>query len=346
MAEEIRKIQRTGGSTFTVSLPKEWVSEMKLKPGDPLYIRTLDNASLVITPGPPRHEGDAGEAVIRISSKDDPHTIARRLISLYLIGYSVVRIVSGDGRITPAQRNVVKGCAKGKLVGVEIITDQPDEMVLKVLVRHPDLSVRDALRRMAMISSSMLRDAIAAVRALDRRLAAEVMAMDDEVDRFSMYVIRQLKAAVDDRRLIGEVGLRRPRDCLGYRLIVKSVERIGDHAAAIAENLGVISRPVDPELMRGMEQMGDFAMRTFNAAIGSLFNEDGGSAEDVILGAEKIGDVERRLVALMSTSARGAEHAALRLMLESLRRVVEYSCDIAEVVLNLTSEGLIAKREV
>ena len=63
---------------------------------------------------------------------------------------------------------------------------------------------------------------------LDRKMVQEVIAMDDEVDRFSLYTIRQLKAAVEDDNIIKEIGLKTRRDCLGYRLITKSVERTAD----------------------------------------------------------------------------------------------------------------------
>ncbi|MEM2912481.1 MAG: hypothetical protein QXM52_03785 [Candidatus Bathyarchaeia archaeon] len=34
-----------------------------------------------------------------------------------------------------------------------------------------------------------------------------------------------------------DIGLSQPRDCLGYRVIVKFVERIADHATKIVENV-------------------------------------------------------------------------------------------------------------
>lgn len=339
----MRKLQRTGGSTFTVSLPKEWVSELKLGPGDPVYIRQMDDASLLITSRP--GQGGAGEeTTIRVSPDDGPHKIARRLVSFYLIGYSTIRIAAERGKISPAQRRTIREFVKNKLVGAEMVVDLPEEIVVRVLIRYPDFSVKDAVRRMAMVSSSMVRDALRAVRELDRELAVGVVEMDDEVDRFGMYVIRQLKAAVEDRRLVREIGLSRPRDCLGYRLIVKSVERIGDHAVAIAKNLKNISRPVDRSLMHEIDRMGGFALETFGAAIESLFAGDGSSAEKILSAAEGIERTEQKIVLAITSTSSGAEHAALRLILESLRRVVEYSCDIAEVVLNLVAEeGLIRR---
>jgi len=96
----------------------------------------------------------------------------------------------------------------------------------------------------------MHEDAVQALRHLNRELAKEVIALDDEVDRFSLYVIRQLKAAVQNEGALKEIGLTYPRDCLGYRVIAKSVERIADHAVKIAENVISMRHQIDSTVYR------------------------------------------------------------------------------------------------
>ena len=45
-----RKLQVTGGSTFIVSLPKEWVRTNKLAQGDPVGIETMQSGQIQISP--------------------------------------------------------------------------------------------------------------------------------------------------------------------------------------------------------------------------------------------------------------------------------------------------------
>ena len=47
---ESRKVQKTGLSTLTVSLPKEWVSTINLKPGDQVDLEIMPDGSLSIGP--------------------------------------------------------------------------------------------------------------------------------------------------------------------------------------------------------------------------------------------------------------------------------------------------------
>ena len=47
---EVRKLQSTGGSTYTVSLPKPWVLEQQLKARDSLRVDWRPSGALRITP--------------------------------------------------------------------------------------------------------------------------------------------------------------------------------------------------------------------------------------------------------------------------------------------------------
>jgi phosphate uptake regulator len=104
-----------------------------------------------------------------------------------------------------------------KLVGAEIIADSKNEVSLQTLLSYNELSVENALRRMNIIAMSMHRDAMAAMAENDHELARTIIKTDDEVDRFSFYIIRQLKYAVGDNRVVKEIGLRTARDCLDRR---------------------------------------------------------------------------------------------------------------------------------
>ncbi|MEM3403795.1 MAG: hypothetical protein QXJ17_04610 [Nitrososphaeria archaeon] len=57
---------------------------------------------------------------------------------------------------------------------------------------------------------------------LPETLADGVIKTDDEVDRFNLYVVRQLKMTIQRERILQEIRLTSARDCLGYRLIVKA----------------------------------------------------------------------------------------------------------------------------
>ena len=339
-AEETRKIQLTGKSTYIVSLPKRWITEMKLKAGDGITVKRLEDSTLLIIPRPPTKPERVEEVRVRISPGDNLHAIARKIVSLYLIGYNVIQLLAEKGRISLTQKEIIKQFVRKKLMGTEITSDSPNEMTIQVLLSYPELSVAGALRRMSAIAASMWKDTLTALEKLDHELANEVIEMDDEVDRFSMYIIRQLKSAVGDPRLTKEIGLNTARDCLGYRLITKSVERIADHAVLASEKILHLKKPLRKDLIKKMTLMSTFVGTMFGDAIQSLFKLNYGLADETIEKVKSIRSLDKKVGQLIKEEFR-EDAINLRLVAESLRRVGEYSADIAEVVLNLTASTTI-----
>ena len=340
--EETRKIQLTGKSTFIVSLPKKWVIAMNLKAGSQLVVSQQSDASIILTPKDLVKPSKLGEASIAVSQKEDPNTIMRKIVALYLVGYNSIVIKTKEERITSLQRNFIKDMARKKLVGTEIVSDCPNEMKLQVLLSYPELSVENALRRMCLIAASMHEDSLKALQNLDKQLAQEVITLDDEVDRFSLYIIRQLKAAVQNERVLKDIGLSSPRDCLGYRVIAKSVERIADHAVKIAQNILLMDGKVNDLTFEEISGMSSFARSVFDNSIKSLFKRDYMLADSVVVKAKTIASIENEAMKTIVKRIEAIEMSSIRMIMESLRRTAEYASDIAEIVLNLNVNQIIS----
>jgi len=338
--EEMRKIQLTGGSTFIVSLPKEWVEQMGLEKGSLVSIVKGDDLSLRLRPKAVEKGERQRRAIIGVSREDEPNSVVRRVVSAYLVGYNIIQVMDPENRIDTAQRLAIKDFTRRKLVGTEILSDLPNELTLQVLLSYAELSVKDALRRMGIIAASMHREALLAVGVDDSTLAREVIAMDDEVDRFSLYIIRLLKVAVSDSLVLRESGLRSPRECLGYRLITKSVERMADHAVNIATNsLALTMSEMNEEVMGELGMLSEAALGVFEASVEALFDDDYSAADGALARAEGLRGLEAGAVQKVIKHSPQGDVAALRLIIESILRTAEYGADIAEIVMNMTIGG-------
>jgi len=339
--DETRKLQITGGSTYILSLPKQWVTQNQLTKGSSLLVHEEEDGSLSIIPSKLEKLEKQDDALIWVSSIDKPDAVTRKIVSAYLVGYNVLRIkAQGQQQLSSKLRNHLKSFARHFLVGTEIVTDTPTDLVLQVLLNYPELSVQSALRRMSIITSSMHKDAIAAFKTLDHSAAKAVIETDNEVDRFNLYIIRLLKLALSNPRVLREIGLNNAKQCLGHRLITKSVERTADHATKIAENVLVLKEKVSDELIERIEKMSNLAISMFEDSVSSLFKGDFNLAETVIEKITQIVKLEKEAV-LSSKNVGTEEIASLSLLIESVRRTAEYASDIAEVVLNLNVESVI-----
>ena len=335
--EELRKIQVTGGSTFIISLPKTWVDQHGLKKGSVISINQRDDLSLSIQPKGTDLIDRIKKVNITINENDTPEKVIRRLVSTYLIGYNIIQLRSTQKRIDSNVRLAVKDFVRKKLVGTEILSDLPNELTLQILLSYAELSVKDALRRMAIIAASMHRDAILTLNVDNPRLAKEIISMDDEVDRFSFYIIRLLKVAVSDTHVLRASGLDSPRQCLGYRLIVKSVERMADHAVNIAENrLSLTLAPIKEEIVKEFDKISASALKVFESAMEALFDENYSEADSVMDAAQETRGMEAEVIHKIVKLAPVDDLPPLRLIIESIMRTAEYGADIAETVLNMT----------
>jgi phosphate uptake regulator len=340
-SEETRKLQFTGGSTYIISLPKKWIDQNQLTKGSVIRVREEEGGVLSIIPTETATQQKLDDATIKVAPKANPDSIIRRTVSTYLVGYNLIHIKAESQRqLSPKQRNDVKNFSRNMLVGTEIVTDTPEELTLQVLLSYPELSIQSALRRMSIITASMHRDAITALKELNHMQAKEIASTDNEVDRFNLYIVRQLKTAIQNPRIIKEIGLRNARDCLGYRLVTKSVERTADHAANIADNVSQLRKKLDKETVDCLEEMSGIAVSMFETAIESLFRQDYNLAETIVEKIENVIALEKKAVA--SSQKMDIEDAPyLRLVIESIRRTAEYASDIAEIVLNLTVESIL-----
>ncbi|MDH5815646.1 MAG: phosphate uptake regulator PhoU [Candidatus Nezhaarchaeota archaeon] len=338
--EEVRRIQLTGRTTYIVSLPKKWVLEMGLKAGSQVLV-SRKGGSLIITPKDlAKVKAEPQEAVLKISGSDNPDKIVRAVIALYLNGYSSIIVRSSD-QITQQQRNAISELMRRRIVGTEVISDSPREMVLKVLVGHLELSLASALRRMYLVTSSMFEGAIKALIDLDKELAKSVVELDDEVDRFGFYIIRQLKAAVQNSKVLEDIGLENPRECLGYRVVVKFIERIADHATRIAKNVLLLNEKLDDFVLKRASSMSILAKSLLEKSMKSLFERNYDLAEEVVSEARKMALIEEETMKAITERSGETFSSTIKMILGDIRRIGEYSGDIAEVVLNLNVDKLL-----
>jgi phosphate transport system protein len=97
-------------------------------------------------------------------------------------------------------------------------------------VRHPPVKPLIDIPRMAAIARGMLHDAIDAFIRHDTALAQRVLDRDDELDGLKMQVFRELLTY-----MLQDVQTIEPS--LDLVLISRHLERVGDHATNIAEDV-------------------------------------------------------------------------------------------------------------
>ncbi|MGA7368533.1 MAG: phosphate uptake regulator PhoU [Nitrososphaeraceae archaeon] len=341
---EIRKIQFTGRSTYILSLPKRWMSEMRLKAGDPVTIVREANNYLSIIPSAARSPSTIDEANSTVLNTESSNTVKRKVVSMYLAGYNIINLKAKTGRILPSQRDAVRDVVRRNLVGTEIIAAASEIITIQVLLSLPELSINTAVSRMFLIAAAMHRDAMLSLTELNHELAEAVIKSDDEVDRFSLYILRNLVIATQNERILQEIGLRKPSDCLSYRVTVKSIERIADHASGIADKCVSIKDKIDRETLQLIDNMSKRSLALITDAVEAFLRRDYSLADSIVDKANDMRLIENEVLSFIDNSespSPGARGLNIKLILEDIRRTAEHASDIAEAAMNQTIRGVI-----
>jgi len=98
------------------------------------------------------------------------------------------------------------------------------------ILRHPRVKPYVDLPRMTEVVEEMVRDALNAVVRRDVELAQKVLASDDQVDNYRDQIFRELLTY-----MMGDSSVVFP--AFELILVAKNLERIGDHATNIAEDV-------------------------------------------------------------------------------------------------------------
>ncbi|MGD9963426.1 MAG: AbrB/MazE/SpoVT family DNA-binding domain-containing protein [Thermoplasmata archaeon] len=91
--QETRKIQKTGGSTYVVSLPKKWIQTTGLKKGDQVALSVTGDGTLTVDPHIPR-ESEKLVKVVEVTQATDSKTLLRQLVGSYVTGYDIIEVLS------------------------------------------------------------------------------------------------------------------------------------------------------------------------------------------------------------------------------------------------------------
>ncbi len=318
-----RKVQVTGGGTFFVTLPKPWATRVGIERGSEVSLMENATGSLLIVP---RTLAGANRVVLSLEEKDLAW-IERAIISCYITGFDVIEV--NGARISPEQRRAVRQVSQS-LVGLEIMDEVQDRIVLHCLVSMRDFAAEATLKRIHAITQAMLHDAINAFVARDIDLANDVVERDAEADRLTRVMSRELGLLLRDLLLEEEIEMSRIL-FHEYHSVAKVLERIGDHAVKVSRTVSSLSDAPPPHAREPIEALCAAALDTVAQSVQGFLDADQDQASRVLRERSQTAQWERR--------ARKAESEwpALPLggLLESLLRIRDYAFNIAEMALNM-----------
>ena len=341
--KERRKVQISGKSSCMVALPKKWVRDLGLRQGSEVAITKLNSTSLLVNAQPDLAQSGGREAFIEVGAEDPPETVFRKIVSLYVLGFSRIIIEGSKGFLSSAKKVALKDLVRRHLIGTEGVVESRDRMTVHVLLGYSELSVENALRKMLLIIDSLRKDASQALEENDAALAETLAERQDEVGRFGLYVIRQLNLSLN-QGVMPELRLEN-RDTLGYIIVARTLERIAYHASSLTRAVTGLDKPLPKPLAAKLIAMDESACELVDEALLSLFKRDHEGADKVIEKSKLFAEREPEVVRTLDVKDAQAYYI-LHAVMDSQRRIAEYARDIAEIVLDMTVERTLRNQEL
>jgi len=216
---EIRRVQVTGGSSFVVTLPKDWADAQKIGKNDPVGLIVQPDGTLLVTK---KITEDAEQRIKEIDSSTitDPAFLFRMLIGAYITGFTVIRITTKQ-RFPPFVRTVVRDFTR-MTIGQEVVEETDTVITIKDLLNPSEMPFDNTLKRMFVIIRNMHEDAITALETHNRSLVMDVINRDEDADRLNWLIARQTNMILQNASLSRKMGVS-PGMAMNYYMISRII---------------------------------------------------------------------------------------------------------------------------
>uniref|UniRef100_A0A7C4W4F5 Phosphate uptake regulator PhoU n=1 Tax=Geoglobus ahangari TaxID=113653 RepID=A0A7C4W4F5_9EURY len=227
---ESRKLQLIGGSSYMISLPKNWVRKNELDQGDEILLDISDEVIKII-PKKLTEKHRIVRAVVDNIPKYDESFFRRFIIALYIQGLD--EIILQDKLLSPKIVEIISSIAR-EIIGMEVIDASDGKVVLRSLTTA-EFDVEGVLRRMSQIISGMMNSIVDYIRINDKNSLKEIPKHEEDIDRLYFLAVRLENRRIRD--LMSPSKWSEMRHILGMRITAKILEELADALIDFSENL-------------------------------------------------------------------------------------------------------------
>jgi AbrB family looped-hinge helix DNA binding protein len=231
-----RRVLKAGHSSIAVTLPKPWAEAMNLRPGDLIVFDQNDDGTLYLKPAPlPGAAVTSAPYLVQARSFDTPGVLQRLVIGAYRVGHDAIEIRT-EQPLGAERVEELHQAARG-LLGVSIVAQEPNRVVLQNFIDPSKYGLPQLVQRVKMILVAFLEESegLIAHRARSRRLAG----LSEEGNKVLALLVRQLFLASRDWSLARRIGSPDPRQLLEWRVVVHALEEL---SVLLAEISGELNR--------------------------------------------------------------------------------------------------------
>ncbi len=222
-----RKLVKSGLSSFTIALPKDWLVRNNLGKGGVIFCKE-EGSRLVILPKKPEEKKPTDVLVLSIGSGVLMDAIIRDLVAGYLTNKGNILI---KGELRDKLKEV--RTAISQLPGLEVIEETGDRIIAKDFIDIDEIVIKGLIRRIDNIVRSMLIDTLDALKDVDEKSSEAIRLRDKEVNRLTYLVYKGLNYLANNPHETIDHGFK-PENLMHVWELNNTIEKLGDELKRIA----------------------------------------------------------------------------------------------------------------
>ncbi|MED5268021.1 MAG: phosphate uptake regulator PhoU [Candidatus Thermoplasmatota archaeon] len=328
---EIRKLQVTGGSTYIVSLPRKWVTEHGLSAKDRIKIEWRPSGSLRLnaetTNVRKRRKIEINIDEIKVEFLFD------HLVGAYISGAHNILVSRSSGIRRNDRRQIRKFTQTTR--GIEISEESEYSVQLVTLINTSEMPLYSSLNRMYLLVSSQIRDVTEVLLRNDSSSFEDSEEREKEVDALRLLLERQVGQILESASIESSFGTTR-WEASELSNIVKNLERIGDHCFLLSRLCVDQEVPSNLSLQKLPINIIPVWHSAIKLLISNLRDRDVNEIHEAKSNVRAaIAELKEYEASLWESEFESVDALFMDKLSESLRRILAYTQDIAEVLINI-----------
>lgn len=313
-----------------ITLPKDWADTVGLKKNDAIGLQPQPDGTLVLYPGGKESTVAVSTKVIDTDGITDRDYLYRQLVGAYIAGHDIIELRSST-ELSSMATSVASSFTQ-TAIGLEIMEECDDLIVIKDLMDQAEMRPTKSVERMKVLARNMLNDVLECLEERDVSGLDTMNDRDREIDRLDWLISRQVNIHQKDITISRRMGMDLC-EIARCATVSRTIERIGDHAVLLAKNFRPLMESDNTGFDKDVIALGRDVVSLFVESVGTWISRDMPAANSCIEKGEVLVDMAEEL-SEGACGMDGRPAMAAELIAGSVRRIAEYSMDIAEVAIN------------
>jgi phosphate uptake regulator len=212
-----RKIQFIAGSTYTISLPKEWVLQNGLKEKKELTILLQDNNSLILSP---EKQKKSFSNEMKINLEEELHNLDQIIFIPYYLDIETIHIISKKEISKEERMKILQ--AVTHMSGTEITYEDKNRITIKSLLDKSKININQIIYRINLLIDSSLSNLASKIN------KKEVLTNELEIDRLYHLMVKIISLSSRNQSILNSSKIESISKILPLFLINKKLENLGD----------------------------------------------------------------------------------------------------------------------